>query len=139
MKCREVLTENPVFCLPDETVGQVARLMRRERVGSVPVVTDEQRRELVGIVTDQDLAFKVVGESRDLDRTTVFDIMTRAVVACRDDDEVDSAIRAMAEHEVRRIPIVNYAGHLVGIISQGDVALRIPLLTAPTHHLWRVA
>ncbi|HJZ80068.1 MAG TPA: CBS domain-containing protein [Pyrinomonadaceae bacterium] len=139
MKCREVLTENPVFCLPDETVGQVARLMRRERVGSVPVVTDEQRRELVGIVTDQDLAFKVVGESRDLDRTTVFDIMTRAVVACRDDDEVDSAIRAMAEHEVRRIPIVNYAGRLVGIISQGDVALRIPLLTAPTHHLWRVA
>ena len=125
MKCREVLTDNPVFCLPDEPAAQVARLMRRERLGSIPVVTDEQKRELIGILTDRDLAFKVVGESRDGNRTNVYDIMTRAVIACREDDDVTCAAMAMEDHAVRRIPVVDYAGRLVGIISHEDVSHRV--------------
>jgi len=139
MKCREVLTENPVFCLPNETVSQVARLMRRERVGSVPVVTDELRRELIGIVTDRDLAFKVVGESRDPNRTSVYDVMTRAVIACRDDDDLDSALWAMEEHEVRRLPVVNHSGRLVGVISRADVCYASPLRGLPAGSIPRAA
>jgi len=122
MKCQEVMTENPVFCLPDDSVGQAARVMRREHVGSVPVVTDDQRRELIGILTDHDLAVKIVGESRDANRTNVYDVMTRAVIACRDDDDVSSAVLAMEEHQIRRVPIVDYSGQLIGIISHGDVS-----------------
>src|SRR3954466_15430534 len=106
MKCCDAIYENPVFCLPDDTVDKAARVMRREHIGSVPVVTDEQRRELIGVVSDRDLALKVVGESRDPNRTNVYDVMTSVVVACREDDDILSAIRAMEEHAIRRIPIV---------------------------------
>ena len=119
MKCHDVMTDNPVCCLPEDNVGQAARLMRRERIGSVPIVTDELKKELIGIVTDRDLAIKVVGESRDAIRTSVYDVMTAAVVACREDDDVITALLAMEEHQIRRIPVVDYSGRLVGIISQG--------------------
>ena len=123
MKCREVMTENPVCCLPDDNVGQAARAMRRERVGSIPVVTDDLRKELIGVITDRDLAFKVVGESRDAIRTRVFDVMTRATIACRDDDDVVTALLAMEEHRIRRLPVVDYSGRIVGMISEDDVSV----------------
>jgi len=123
MKCREVMTENPVCCLPDDNVGQAARAMRRERVGSIPVVTDDLRKELIGVITDRDLAFKVVGESRDPIRTRVYDVMTRATIACRDDDEIITALLAMEEHQIRRVPVVDYSGRIVGMISEGDVSV----------------
>jgi len=123
MKCRDVMTENPICCLPEDNVGQAARVMRRERVGSIPVVTDDLRKELIGVITDRDLAFKVVGESRDAIRTRVYDVMTRAVIACRDDDDVVSALLAMQEHQIRRVPVVDYSGRIVGVISEGDVSV----------------
>ena len=88
MKCSEVMTDNPVCCLPHDSVGQAARVMRREHIGPVPVVNDERNREIVGIVTDRDLAIKVVAESRDPNRTTVGDVMTHTIVVCREDDDL---------------------------------------------------
>jgi CBS domain-containing protein len=117
------MTENPVCCLPDDNVGQAARAMRRERVGSIPVVTDDLRKELIGVITDRDLAFKVVGESRDPIRTRVYDVMTRATIACRDDDDIITALLAMEEHQIRRVPVVDYSGRIVGMISEGDVSV----------------
>lgn len=123
MKCREVMTENPACCLPDDNVGQAARTMRRERVGSIPVVTDELNKELIGIITGRDLAYKVVGESRDPIRTRVCDVMTRAIIACRDEDDVITALLAMEEHQVRRVPVLDDAGRIVGMIAEGDVSV----------------
>jgi CBS domain-containing protein len=133
MKCRDVMSENPICCLPEDSVGQTARVMRRERVGSIPVVTDELNKELIGVITDRDLAFKVVGESRDTIRTRVYDVMTSTVVACRDDDDVITALLAMEEHQIRRIPVMNHSGRLVGLISEADIAIRVP----PTMQLVR--
>ena len=133
MKCRDVMTENPICCLPDDSVGQAARVMRRERVSSIPVVTDDLKKELIGVITDRDLAYKVVGESRDAIRTNVYDVMTAAAVACRDDDDVITALRAMEEHQIRRIPVMDYAGRLVGVICESDIAIRVP----PTMQLVR--
>ena len=126
MKCHEVMSYDPVSCLPNETVSQVARTMRREHTGAVPVVSDERDRSLVGILTDRDLATKLVAESRDPNQTLVYDIMTRVVVACRDEDDLSSALMAMEEHDIKRIPVVDGAGRLVGIISQRDVSTRYP-------------
>ncbi len=139
MKCHEVMTDNPVFCLPGDSVGQAARIMRREHLGSVPVVTDDRRRELIGILTDRDLAFKIVGESRDANRTSVYDVMTRTVIACRDDDDVSTAAMTMEEHQIRRVPIVDYSGQLIGIISHGDVSLRAFPPAPMVRHLWQAA
>src|SRR5438105_14930935 len=120
------MTDNPVCCLPEDNVGQAARLMRRERIGSVPVVADELRKELIGIVTDRDLAIKVVGESRDAIRTSVYDVMTAAVVACREDGDVISALLAIEEHQIPRIPVVRGSRRLVRLMSQGDIPKRVP-------------
>jgi CBS domain-containing protein len=122
MKCSEVMTDNPVCCLPNDSVGQAARVMRREHIGPVPVVSDERTKEIIGIVTDRDLAIKVVAESRDPNRTTVGDVMTHTIVVCREDDDLTSAIAAMEEYQIRRIPVIDRGGHLVGIISQADIA-----------------
>jgi CBS domain-containing protein len=120
------MTENPICCLPEDNVGQAARIMRRERAGSIPVVTDELKKELIGVITDRDLAYKVVGESRDAMRTQVYDVMTAAAVACRADDDVISALLAMQEHQIRRIPVMDNSGRLVGVISDTDIAVRVP-------------
>ena len=123
MKCREVMTDNPVCCLPNDLVGQAARVMRREHIGPVPVVSDERSRELIGIITDRDLAIKVVAESRDPNRTQVGDVMTRTIVVCREDDDLSTAIAAMEEYQIRRIPVIDRGGRIVGIISLADVAI----------------
>ncbi len=118
------MSENPVCCLPEETVGQAARVMRREHIGSIPVISDDRSRSLIGIISDRDLAIKLVAESRDPNQTQVFDIMTRAIVACRNTDDASSAAKAMREHQLRQIPVVDYEGRIVGMISQEDVILR---------------
>jgi len=98
--------------------------MRREHIGPVPVVSDDRTREIIGIVTDRDLAIKVVAESRDPSRTTVGDVMTHTIIVCREDDALSSAIAAMEEYEIRRIPVIDHGGRLVGIISQADLTTR---------------
>jgi CBS domain-containing protein len=124
MKCGEVMTNNPVCCLPNDSASQAARVMRREHIGPVPVVSDERTKEIIGIVTDRDLAIKVVAESRDPNKTTVGDVMTHTIVVCREDDDLSSAIAAMEEYQIRRIPVIDPGGRLVGIISQEDVTTR---------------
>ena len=116
------MTENPVCCLPNDSVSQAARVMRREHISPVPVVSDERTKEIIGIVTDRDLAIKVVAESRDPNRTTVGDVMTHAIVVCRESDDLSSALSAMEEYQIRRVPVIDHRGRLVGIISQEDVS-----------------
>ena len=125
MNCKEVMTDNPVCCLPNDTVSQAARIMRREDIGPVPVINDDQSKQLIGIITDRDLALKVVAESRDPIHTKVADVMTSTIFVCRDEDDVSSAISAMEEYQIRRIPVLDDNGRIVGIISQADVATRI--------------
>ena len=124
-KCSDVMTENPVYALPDDTVENVAQLMKKEDIGPVPVIDNEQNKSLVGIVTDRDLALKVVAEGRDPQTTKVEEVMTRKLITCRPDDDVESAMKAMAQYQLRRIPVVDNDDRLVGIISQADVATRV--------------
>ncbi len=123
-KCSEVMTKNPVCCRPDDLVAKVAKLMQTENIGSVPVIENEQTRKLVGIVTDRDLALKIVAEGRNAKSTKVATVMSRQVVTCRAGDDLQKAIDAMAEHQLRRIPVVDEDGKIVGIIAQADVATR---------------
>lgn len=124
-KCRDVMTENLVFCTPEDTVSKVAQLMKTEDIGPVLIVDNERSKKLVGIVTDRDLALKVVGEGRDPKTTRVEDVMSRKLITCHADDSVENAMKAMAQYQLRRIPVVDDNNGLVGIISQADVATRV--------------
>ena len=123
-QCHELMTKDPVCCLPESTVADAARLMKRENIGPIPVIENEQTRKLVGIVTDRDLALKIVAEGRDAASTKVEAVMTRKVVTCRADDDLQKALDAMSVHQLRRIPVVDNDSRILGIISQADVATR---------------
>ena len=123
-KCSEVMTSKPVCCVPNDMVSRAAKLMKVGNIGAIPVVEDEQHRKLVGIVTDRDLALHIVAEGRDPKSTKVAAVMTGNVVTCMADDDLQKALDAMASHQLRRIPIVDSANTLVGIIAQADVATR---------------
>jgi CBS domain-containing protein len=124
-KCNEVMTKYPVCCLPTDSVAKAAESMKNGNFGSIPVIENEQTQKLVGIVTDRDLALTVVAEGRDAKSTQVETVMMRRVVTCFAGDDVQLALDAMAEHQLRRIPIVDRDNRIVGIITQADVATRV--------------
>jgi CBS domain-containing protein len=124
-KCDEVMTKNPVCCLPNDMVEKVAQLMKRENIGSIPVIDNEQTNKLIGIVTDRDLTLKIVAEGRDAKSTKVEAVMTRTVVTCRAEDDLQKALDEMSGHQLRRIPVVDSDNKILGIIAQADVATRV--------------
>jgi CBS domain-containing protein len=124
-KSKDVMTKELVYASPQDTVSHVAQLMKKEDIGPVLIVDSEESQRLVGIVTDRDLALKIVAEGRDPQTTTVEEVMTRKLITCRPDDDVESAMKAMAQYQLRRIPVVEDDNKLVGIISQADIATRV--------------
>ena len=81
-KCKEVMTKNPATAIPTDTLEKTAQMMKAGDIGSVPVVANQQTKKLVGIVTDRDLALKVVAAGRDPKQTRVEEVMTREMVTC---------------------------------------------------------
>jgi CBS domain-containing protein len=124
-KCTEVMTKNPTCCLPENVVEKVAQLMKQENIGSIPVVENMKTKKLIGIVTDRDLVLKIVAEGRDSKSTKVETVMTRKLVTCHTEDDLQIALDAMSAHQLRRIPIVDENDLILGIISQADVATRV--------------
>jgi CBS domain-containing protein len=124
-KCSDVMTREPACCEAGDSVTQVASVMKREDVGSVPVVQSREDRKLIGIVTDRDLVVKVLAGGASIATATVADAMTPNPASCQESDDVSKAVGLMSERQVRRMPIVDSSGRLTGIIAQADVATRV--------------
>jgi CBS domain-containing protein len=122
--CQDVMTKEPVCCLPTDLVERAAQVMRFENVGAVPVIDSYDNYRLIGIVTDRDLALRVLGDKRDPRQTHIADVMTVDVLTVHPTDSLRVALDIMAQHQIRRIPAVNESGQIVGIIAQADIATR---------------
>jgi CBS domain-containing protein len=121
MKIHDIMTREPSCVTPDATVREAAQLMKSEDVGIVPVIDGQGSKTLVGVITDRDIAIRCIAEGRDAN-ARVRDCMTANKVAtCRENDDVDRAMDAMRTEQVRRIPIVDERGSLVGIVAQADI------------------
>ena len=118
-RIRELMTESPRTVSSDATVVEAARVMRDDDFGLVPVVDGDR---LVGTVTDRDIAIRVVAEERDPSSTIVREITSADLVTIDPEQELGEALRLMAQHQVRRLPVVEEDGRLVGIVAQADVA-----------------
>jgi CBS domain-containing protein len=116
---REAMTADPLVVQRWTAAQFAARLMEREDVGSLPVV--EENGNLVGIVTDRDIALRVVAAARDPKKTQVGEILTEHPVVVLPDDPLADALELMASHQVRRLPVVDDK-QLVGMLAQADVA-----------------
>jgi CBS domain-containing protein len=116
---RDLMTENPRTVSADQFVVDAAKTMRDDDVGLVPIVEGDR---LVGTITDRDIALRVVAEEREPRSTTVREVASTDLVTVDPQQDLDEALRLMAEHQVRRLPVVEEDGRLVGIVAQADVA-----------------
>ena len=116
---RDAMTSNPRSVEMSTPVVDAARLMKTEDVGSLPVLEGDR---LVGMVTDRDIVIRVVAEGHNVASATVGEIASRDLVTVDPQQGLDEALRLMAQHQVRRLPVVEEDGRLVGILAQADVA-----------------
>jgi CBS domain-containing protein len=116
---RDLMTENPSAIDADKPVAYAAKMMRDEDVGLAPIVQGDR---LVGTLTDRDIAIRVVAEGRDPESTTVREVASTDLVTIDPEQSLDEALRLMAQHQVRRLPVVEEDGRLVGVLAQADIA-----------------
>ena len=115
---QDAMTSSPTTVTPDTTAQEAARAMKAEDAGSMPIVDGDQ---LVGIVTDRDIAIRIVAEGMGPE-TTVGEIASKELVTIDPQQTIDEAARLMGEHQLRRLPVVEEDGKLVGILAQADIA-----------------
>ncbi len=120
MRVRDIMTSDPAWCTPESTAREAATLMREHDCGSIPVVQSKEKRNLVGTVTDRDLAIRGLAEGKGPE-ARVRELMTSSPVTCGPDDEVETVREVMVARLVRRVPVVE-GGALVGIVAQADIA-----------------
>ena len=116
---RDAMTSNPCAIDSDKSVAYAAKMMRDEDVGFAPIVQGDR---LVGTVTDRDIAVKVVSEGKDPETTTVLEVASTDLVTVGPDQDLEEALTLMAHNQVRRLPVVEQDGQLVGVLAQADVA-----------------
>ena len=119
MQVREVMTPAVTTVPPSASIADIARIMRDEDIGSVPVAENER---LLGMVTDRDLVVRGVSKGADGIACTASDVMTPDVRCCMADDNVDDVLRDMGDQQIRRLPVVDSQQRLVGIVSLGDLS-----------------
>ena len=121
MKVQQYMSTAPVWCSPQDDVQTLAKQMRDNNIGFVPVLSDPDERKLVGVVTDRDVSSKVVAAGYDPRFTQVEEIMTRDVLSCDKGELLKKAFAKMQSGKIRRLPVLDKEDRLVGIISLDDI------------------
>ena len=123
MKAQDIMSPDPVCVTPQTSMEEAARLMKDHDVGVLPVVTEEGSRQLVGVITDRDITIRHVAEGHGSPDCPVSEAMSENVKTCRTDAAVEDVMETMGREQVRRIPIVDERGSLVGMVAQADIVL----------------
>jgi CBS domain-containing protein len=123
VRIADLMTEDPEVVTADATLADAARRMRDLNVGIIPVVESDDNRRLRGVITDRDIAVRAVAEGKDAAKTKVADCMTSDLETCNKNDSVADVMRVMQREQVRRVPITDRDGRLVGIVAQADLAV----------------
>ncbi len=116
---RDVMTPNPECVSEKDSIRDVARIMKNQDTGVVPVVDG---KKIIGLITDRDIVVRGLAEGKNLENVRVNELMTKSIRSVREDASVDEALELMGNAEIRRVPVVNHNDELVGIVSLGDIA-----------------
>ena len=122
MHVKKIMNKAVIWCAGYETAHAAATLMKEHGVGTLPVLDDPDSRKVIGIVTDRDLCVKVVAAGLDPRFAEVRECMNRDVMTCHASAEAEMALEYMMRGRVRRLPVVNRVGALIGIVSIDDLA-----------------
>ena len=126
MQVREIMTREPACCTPGTKLQDVARMMAEHDCGEIPIVESESSPRPVGVITDRDIAMRVVASGRDAVKMTARDCMSSPVVTVTPETEVESCCQVLEQHQIRRVPVVNERGEICGMVSQADIATFAP-------------
>ena len=118
MQVQEIMTRDGYIADPNAQIRDVARRMRDDNVGALPVGENDR---LIGMVTDRDIVVRAVANEQGSGTTAVRDVMSDSVYYCFDEDDVSRAAELMAEHQVRRLPVLNAEKRLVGVVALADL------------------
>jgi len=121
MQAKEIMSSNPQCCTPDDTLRDAARMMADNDCGCLPVVQDKAGKRVIGVLTDRDIAVRGVARGKTPD-SKVNDVMSPAPACCSAEDDVEVVEKIMIEKQVRRVPVVDADGRVVGMIAQADLA-----------------
>lgn len=121
MRVRELMTDQPAYALVNDTAQKAARLMIENDCGIIPVVSEEESRRLVGVITDRDLSNCIVASGKDSRRVRLQECMTNQVISCEAEDDIERVLGLMKENQIRRVPVCEEGGRLLGIVSQADI------------------
>jgi CBS domain-containing protein len=121
VRVKQIMTQSPASCTRTSTAQEAATLMRDNDCGAIPVVEDSGGKRLIGIVTDRDLAVRAIAQGQG-PATMIGNLMTDDPVTCAEEDSVEDLRQVMVERLVRRVPVVDEDGALVGIVAQADLA-----------------
>jgi CBS domain-containing protein len=116
---RDVMTSNPCTIDAEKSVAYAAKMMLQEDVGLAPIVEGDR---LIGMLTDRDIATRLAAEGRNPDQVKVRDVASKQLITIAPGQDLDEALRKMAQHQVRRLPVVEEDGRLVGVVAQADIA-----------------
>lgn len=119
MKVKDLMHRGAEFVAPNASLQQIAKKMRDFDVGAIPVC---EKGKPVGIVTDRDITIRALANGKDASKVEAKDVMSRDLVFCRDSEEAEDAIRIMEDNQIRRLPVLDEAQKLVGMVSLGDIS-----------------
>ena len=127
MNVKEIMHKGAVWVKPDITLQKLARRMRKDDIGAIPVGENDR---LIGMVTDRDICCRGLTNGREAEQLTARDVMTKPIVYCRADQTVEEAVSVMRKAKVRRLPVIDENHRLVGMLGLGDVAAKAAQKTA---------
>ena len=119
MKVKDMMHKGAEFVAPNTKLQAIAKKMRDHDIGAIPVCEDGRP---IGMVTDRDIAIRGLADGKDISALEARDVMTRDVIFCRDTEDAEDALRIMENNKIRRLPVLNDAEKLVGMVSLGDIS-----------------
>ncbi|WP_308910499.1 CBS domain-containing protein [Pseudokordiimonas caeni] len=122
MKINQVMHAGVDWVSPETPLSAIAKVMRDHDIGAVPV---GEKDKLVGMITDRDIVCRALAEGRDISKLKARDVMTKGIVYCRTDEDVEDAIHLMEQKQIRRLPVIDKNKRMVGMLSLGDISHRV--------------
>lgn len=119
MKVKDAMHKGLNYAEPTTSLCDLAKRMREFDVGAIPI---NDKNKLIGMVTDRDIVVRALANGKDLSHTTAKDVMSKGVIFCRENEELEDAVRLMEQKKIRRLPVLNDNDQAIGILTLGDLS-----------------
>jgi CBS domain-containing protein len=135
MKIEQLMTKEVVSCQPDDSLDHAARIMLEKDCGFVPVTDSGESRRIAGVVTDRDICMAACMRGEPLPQIPVGEVMSTGIRTCKPSDDLETAESTLREAQVHRLPVVDDADQLLGVISLADIAREAAREAGLTQHM----